>query len=275
MRKLTTLLVATALAGCSGKTPAGAPEGQASASAAVAGPAAATATASASAAPAAAARKVSERNDLYEFDYGYPAAAAAIPALRDQLDADLAKQKAALVKDATEGRKDAKANDYPYNAYSHSTDWKVVTDLPGWLSLSTLVGFYTGGAHPNYVFDAMVWDKTANVRRNATDLFTSKAALSAAIRKPFCAELDRQRAKKRGGESLGGGISEFEQCIDPVGETVILGSAGRTGFDRIGVLVPPYEAGSYAEGSYEVTVPVTAVVLAIVKPEFRPAFVAP
>jgi hypothetical protein len=72
---------------------------------------------------------------------------------------------------------------------------------------------------------------------------------------------------------LGGGITEFEECIDPAEQTVILGSSNGKAFDRIGVLVSPYAAGPYAEGSYEVTVPVTAKALAAIKPEFRNSFV--
>ena len=43
-------------------------------------------------------------------------------------------------------------------------------------------------------------------------------------------------------------------------------------FDRIGLLAAPYVAGAYAEGSYEVTLPVTPKVLAAVKPEYKAAF---
>lgn len=220
------------------------------------------------------AREVHEDNDLYVFDYSYPAAAGAIPALKDLLDKELEKARADLKAEAANGRAEAKANDFPYHPHSHSVEWKVVTDLPAWLSLSTLAGFYSGGAHPNYVYDTILWDRIAGKRRAPVDLFTSKAALSAAIRAPFCKELDRQRAKKREGYEPGGGIPEFEECIDPAEQTVILGSSNGKAFDRIGVLVAPYAAGPYAEGDYEVTVPVTARVLAAVKPEFKGTFVA-
>ena len=43
---------------------------------------------------------------------------------------------------------------------------------------------------------------------------------------------------------------------------------------QIGVLIGPYEAGPYVEGGYEVTLPVTAEVLAVVKPEYRASFAA-
>ena len=63
-------------------------------------------------------------------------------------------------------------------------------DLPGWLSLSGTSGDYTGGAHPNHGPTALLWDKTANRQVKALDLFQSKAAFSASIRKPFCAALN-------------------------------------------------------------------------------------
>jgi hypothetical protein len=152
-------------------------------------------------------------------------------------------------------------------------DWKVVTDLPNWLSMSTIVSTFEGGAHPNYVYDAILWDKTANLQREALDLFTSKKALSAAIGQAFCDAIDRQRTKKRGEPIVRESGDMFTNCLDPLDYTIILGSAGRRGFDRIGILVPPYEAGPYAEGGYEVTLPVTAKVLALVKPEYRASFV--
>jgi len=53
---------------------------------------------------------------------------------------------------------------------------------------------------------------------------------------------------------------------------VILGSADKQHFTRIGVLIDPYAAGPYAEGGYEVTLPVTPAVLRAVKPEYRALF---
>ena len=230
-------------------------------------------------APAAKARKVSESNDLYDFEYGYPAAAAAIPPLRDWLEADLAKAKADLISSAKDARAEAKGSDFPYNPYMMSSEWQVVTDLPGWLSLSAQNYDFSGGAHGNSGFQALLWDKAANngsgQRRTALDLFTSGAALKAAVLKPFCAALDRQRAEKRKGEEPYEADDEFGKCIDPLEQVVILGSKSARGFDRIGFLIAPYNAGPYVEGSYEVTLPVTPAVLAVVKPEYRAAFVTP
>lgn len=219
-------------------------------------------------------RKVKESNDRYEFEFNYPAAADAIPQLKAKFDADLAEQRAQLVTESREAADEAKKEGFPFHPHSYSVDWKVVTDLPNWLSLSTIVSTYEGGAHPNYVFDALLWDKAAGGQIAAVDLFTSKAALSKAIGPAFCDAIDSQRAEKRGERIERESGDMFTNCLDPLDYTVILGSAGRVGFDRIGVLVPPYEAGPYAEGSYEVTLPVTAKILALVKPEYRKFFTA-
>jgi len=234
---------------------------------------AAVASASAAAPTPVTAREEKVESELIDFEYGYPAAAGAIPALRAAFDADLDKRKVQLIEEAKAAQKDAREGGYEFRPLGYWLDWKVVTDLPGWLSLSADIGTYEGGAHPNHGFDSLVWDKQAGVRRDPVEMFTSPAALSSAIKAEFCKSIDAQRRKKRGADWKIGG--EFDACIDPVENgTIILGSSNRKAFDRIGILVPPYNAGPYAEGDYEVTLPVTAAVLAAVKPEYRATFVA-
>ena len=270
MRRLVPILCAVALASaCKQQEPA-APKAAASAvaKASTALPDAAAATA----AQALVARSVKDENELYRFEFSYPAAVTAIPALSDQLDAELAAKRSELASDAKVARDEARLSEFPYNPYSRSITWQVVTDLPDWLSLSVLNGAYTGGAHPNYWFDSLLWDKVAGKRREPLALFISNRVLSAAIRDDFCRELDRQREKKRGEKVVRSADDFMSQCIDPADYTLILGSSDRTFFNRIGILVPPYEAGPYAEGDYEVTLPVTPAILATVKPEFRTHF---
>jgi hypothetical protein len=216
------------------------------------------------------AREVSEENDLYSFDYAYPAAAAALPGVRAILEEDLKTRKAELVTQATEERDMAKESGFPYRSHYLSVGWDVVTEIPGWLSLSAGIETYTGGAHGNHGFDALLWDKKAGKMRDVGELFTSDAALRDAIQPAFCKALDKERAKRR--EGYGGDNFGFDECIDPLESTVILGSSSKKAFDRIGILVPPYAAGPYVEGSYEVTVPVTQAVLAAVKPEYKASF---
>lgn len=277
MRRLAAIVsLGLALAGCEQNAPAPAAKAGAATSA-TGSPATPSAAASAQASvstPTAAggARTVSEQHDLYSFDYAYPAQAGAIPALKAWLDAELDRERAELVARAKMGRVEARQGGFPYNAYYRATGWDVVTDLPGWLSLSAGIESYEGGAHPNHWPATLLWDKANGKRRAPLDLFVSKQALSQAIRVDFCAAIDRQRTEKRGEKIDRTSSDMFTACIDPAEQTVILGSSNRRTFDRIGVLVAPYEAGPYVEGEYEATVPVTAAVLAAVKPEYRASF---
>ncbi len=230
----------------------------------------AAATAAATIAPLA--RKTQERTSSFLFEYNYPAEAAAIPSLVAELEADLAKRRRELAEAAKEGRALAKESDFEFNPYSYTVNWTVVADLPGWLSLTAGAEEYTGGAHPNHWAQALLWDKSADQSRVASDLFISRAALASAIREPFCKALNRERAERRGEPVSADSDDQFDQCIDPTASAVILGSSNKQQFDRIGILIAPYEAGPYAEGEYEITLPVTKAVLAVVKPQYRSVF---
>lgn len=222
--------------------------------------------------PVAKGRSEKEETEVYEFAYSYPDAAAAIPALRDMLDAALATEKSNLISSARADKEEAAKDGYPYRTHASQTDWKVVTDLPDWLSLSSQQYEYSGGAHGMTVPGSLIWDRRANAARKPADLFTSQDALRSALQAPFCEKLDKERARKRGEPVVSGSGQMFSECIDPTAQTLILGSTNRRTFDRIGVLVAPYEAGPYAEGGYEVTLPVTGKIMAALKPQYRNAF---
>lgn len=209
----------------------------------------------------------------YTFSYRWPAAVDAIPALRSRLAKDQDQLKRTFAREAADARREAAADPgRPFPPYALSVEWKVVATLPGWLSLSQDISVFEGGAHPNSGFDSLVWDRKAGIERPPLDLFASPQALDAAIGAPFCEALDRERAARRGAPVDRASGDEFDACIRPSGQAVVLGSSDRKHFNRIGILVAPYAAGPYVEGAYEVTLPVTAAVLEAVKPEFRAAF---
>lgn len=221
------------------------------------------------------ARAVEEENELYSFHYSYPGAAGRIPALAALLDARLDADRAELTAQTAQAQKDAQAEGFPWRPYDRSTAWAVVADLPDWLSMSADLYQYSGGAHGMSTFDSLLWDKRKGAPLAPLALFSSAEALEAAIKPQFCTLLDRQRAAKRGAEESRAGGGLFDECITLASTTVILGSSNRRTFDRIGFLIPPYEAGPYVEGTYEVTLPVTARILAAVRPEYRESFTAP
>jgi hypothetical protein len=218
-------------------------------------------------------RSVEVHTPLYSFDYSYPAAAGRIPALKSWLDQDLAHNRISIASQARDGKAEAKGSQYPFNPYDSSTVWQVVTDLPGWLSLSGMQEEYTGGAHPNHGPIALLWNRRAGRRMEAVDLF-DKAALTAALQPAFCRALNKERGERRGQPVDPKSTDSFDECLDPAREVMILGSGDRQHFTRIGILIGPYEAGPYAEGDYEITLPVTPEVLAAVRPQYRADFAA-
>ena len=214
-----------------------------------------------------------ETDGEFRFSYNWPAQVTAIPAL----SAMLTKERSTLYDEWqakwTGAKKDVPSDCQACRTYSYGKDWQVVTDIERYLSLSAQVTTYTGGAHGMLVFDSAVFDRKTGALLDPVNMFRSKEALNAAVKDAFCAQLDRGRAKKRGGRDIGG---TFSECIEPVANSaVILGSASGQRFDRIGFLIPPYNAGPYAEGSYEVTLNLTPAILDAVRPEYRRSFQVP
>jgi len=208
--------------------------------------------------------------DSWFFSYSWPAQAKAIAPLDALLRARKDKVRAEVRADWRAAKTECPPDSGACTTRSYEEDWQVVADLPDWLSLSSAIGTYSGGAHGNHGFDALLWDKRTGKARATTDLFESKRAFNDAVRAEFCAALNKERAQRREGEEL----ELFEDCFDPTDAVVIFGSSNGKAFDRIGFLIAPYLAGPYVEGDYEVTLPVTAKVLAQVKPQFRASFVA-
>ena len=226
----------------------------------------------AEAAPAAKAVKFAVETPRYSFDFAYPAAAAAIPALKARLDAERAKDQADIAAQAREGAQQAKADGFDFNPYSRSIVYSKVTELPGWLSMNGQYSDFTGGAHGNSGSSALLWDKAAGTVREPVSLFVSKAAFDAVLGPALCAAINKERTVRRGAPVEAGSGDDFEECPAPSSLTVLLGSANRMQFTRIGFIADPYVAGPYSEGSYEVTLPVTPALLKVVKPEYRAAF---
>lgn len=213
--------------------------------------------------------QAAETTPNYTFDYAYPAAAGQIGPLRAWLEADKARMRAKLAADAATFRADAKKEGIPFRAYDATKTWKVVTSTPRFLSLSADLSSYTGGAHGMSQSLSLVWDKKAGRQLKATDVFVSPAAIQAAFGAAWCAQLKTERTKRLGADA---GQDDFFKCPKLSELTLLLGSSGGRVINRIGLIADPYVAGSYAEGPYEVTLPVTAAVLRAVKPAYRTDF---
>lgn len=232
------------------------------------------ASASASASASGGAKSVAETNDVWDFKYSYPAQAGRIAPLRTLLDSREERALADLRKEAIDGRAAADEAGFPFHAYALQVEWKTVTDLPAWLSLSSQIYSFSGGAHGNTGFDTLLWDKRANKALKPMTLFVSADALQAAVADAFCDGLNKQREAKRGAPVDPNNDDWANTCPKISETTVILGSSNSRTFDRVGFLIDPYTAGPYVEGTYEVTLPVTKAILAAVKPEYATSFTA-
>ncbi|GAB4485111.1 MAG: hypothetical protein OHK0018_16670 [Erythrobacter tepidarius] len=260
------MLAVLLLAGCS------APEDKAQATATASTGAGSEASAAASAKPAAVAFADNAEQDggTREFAYKWPAAVSAIPALAERLAADRDKALAEQKADWAGALAEFPGEDcISCKNLSFAKEWKVVTDLPRYLSLSADIYLYTGGAHGNSAFETLVWDREAGTAIKPEAMFTSEAGLQDALGDGWCKALKAERIKR-----IGADLSEdgFFPCPAIADLTVLLGSSNRKAFNRIGLIAAPYVAGSYAEGPYEVTLPVTPKVIAAVKPEYKAAF---
>lgn len=217
--------------------------------------------------------KIVRNSDVIDFTYEWPREAAAVPALDRTFRAEaehayrnalpLAREDHAGY--VREGRQTV--HDF------YAKKWTTAGSTPRLLALQFEGSTYTGGAHPNTGYGALLWDRAAAREVGVASLFRSPTALTALTRPQYCTLLNRQRAKRR--QDWQPSIVEFTACppfrvlaVSPV-------DSDRNGrFDLIEFVASPYTAGPYAEGKYAVRVRVTPVIMRALKPDYAPSFEA-
>ncbi|HMI41359.1 MAG TPA: hypothetical protein VK485_09050, partial [Sphingomicrobium sp.] len=129
----------------------------------------------------------------------------------------------------------------------------------------------TGGAHGNFGSDSLLWDRGANKEIGVADLFNPPTRFASLVSKPWCDALDAERVKKREEQPKPGEM--FWDCPPLSGLAIIPLDADKDGkFEAIRFSAAPYVAGPYVEGQYDVDLPVSAAMLAAMKPEYRASF---
>ena len=220
-------------------------------------------------------RGVAERS----FAYSYGPEVAAIPAfadlIRKQEETALDKQKAQWNEAVEEF---AELGCVTCVARLYTNTWEVAAQTDRFLILVSEKWTYTGGAHGNSFFPALGWDREAGTAGDGAsfrpiDMFVSETALENTAFGEYCAALLEQKQERLKIDTAK--MNPFEGCPS-VGELVVtpLSSDG-VHFDRIQLLAAPYIAGSFAEGPYAFDIPLSAAILAAVKPEFADHFIVP
>jgi len=124
------------------------------------------------------------------------------------------------------------------------------------LSLKRVALDYTGGAHPNTLTSGILWDKALKRQIGLADLFRKGADLTA-LDQALCSALNAaKRARVPDGASITFDSKPF--ACPRVATTPFVLTPGGTPGKAAGLtfLIGPYQAGSYAEGGYEIAVPV-------------------
>lgn len=218
------------------------------------------------------ASEITEETEQFQFAYKWPEQSSRYAKLVELLQDDADKMKAGLASEAAADWEGAKGQDWTPRQHTASLEWKVVAETPRFLSLSGHLATYSGGAHGMSGMESLVWDKQANDGMDAKVLFQSAAKLGAALGPGLCARLNGEREQRRGMKIDPNSGDTFDNCPGIDEATVLVGSSGGKTLDRLTVYFGPYVAGPYAEGDYELDFPVTAAVLAAVKPEYASGF---
>jgi len=214
--------------------------------------------------------KLAEENELIDFSYSYPAEAVAIPALAQRLQSDMARIKAEAIGFATEDRDSAKEMPRPFNSHYLHKSWTSTGNSPRLLSLVATTESFTGGAHGNSGFSALLWHRQAGREIRFPSLFAEPVRLEQLMRTPYCRSLDVERLERREGEVLEG---QFSEC--PKTSELVMAPSDEDDdhrLDHIRFLAGPYVAGPYVEGEYEISLPIPPDLLAALNPEYRASF---
>lgn len=187
--------------------------------------------------------------------------AATQPALLAGLRGEALKAATSAKAEASRDAADAAKSGFPFRRYESISDWSLAADTPRLLALVSESYAFTGGAHGNTGYAAKIWDKTARKSVPFSALFTDWAKARALIEPAYCAALATEQ-KARGGNPVNNCPKFADQPIVPWA-----GLASRA--MQLRVLLGPYTAGSYAEGSYLITLPWPEGIKPLVKPAYR------
>ena len=117
---------------------------------------------------------------------------------------------------------------------------------------------YSGGAHPNTLSSGILWDKALKRRLGLADLFRKNADLTI-LDEALCSAINTaKRARVPDSASISLGGRPGASCPRAVDTPFVL-APGTVNGKAAGLifLIGAYQVGPYAEGGYEIAIPVT------------------
>jgi hypothetical protein len=205
-----------------------------------------------------------EQGPALRFRYDWPAEAQAIPALRGELRRRMDAAFAEALADARETRAGSREAHVPFYQQLYSEVWSVEAGNGRFLSLTADRRTDQNGAHPNRDFEALIWDRAHGRAVTVPGLIGANRL--GAMGPRYCARL---------AAILAGRGAEPGRCPPLAARVLALSDRDGNGrFDALHVLIAPYVAASYADGSFVVDVPFAPGDLGGLAPADRASFEA-
>ncbi len=188
---------------------------------------------------------VDRKDDLIEFTYAWSAEASANAALARRLRGDLETSFRAAEAAAKADRAQALALNRPFRTHRYDRRWTTAGQSARLLSLDGRVASLAGDNRPGEKADALLWDRRTRSEVAPASLFSSNDALDRLVRVPTC---DRDR----------------EGCPPFFPHALVLTDNDRNRrFDHVRFAV---------QGSKDIVQPISATLLAAIKPIYRSSF---
>jgi hypothetical protein len=189
-----------------------------------------------------------KKGELVEFTYAWSAEATANRPISRRLRADLERSFKAAEAAALADRAQAAAANRPFRAHRYARRWTTAGQSARLLSLDGRLTTFTGGASSDHGAEALLWDRTARAEVPPASLFTTNEALDQLVRLPACAKTD---------------------CPAPAALALVLADDDHNRrFDHVRLVA----THSDREGSEAIELPITATLLAAIKPAYRASF---
>jgi hypothetical protein len=218
------------------------------------------------------------RSPTLNFSWHAPPELAAYPGLLDRLRSEAAAAEAEMRANARKHAQMLVENGEKARPLFYDQRWTVTLNSPTLLVLKSETDRYDGGAHGNRFYDSVFWSKAENRELQLRDLFVNWPEARETLTETYCTALAAEQAERRGEEPPAdraedaADTDDFWTCPPLADQPVILdGRANDMRALYLTVLLAPYEAGPYAEGSYTIDVPLDGETRALFKAEFVPA----
>lgn len=151
-----------------------------------------------------------------------------------------------------------------FMGYTLDITHKATAVLDDVISVSDFVGTYTGGAHPNYFLGGAIYRKGEEAALPLSTFVTDPDAFNELVIKALVEEKIARGYEITESASVEASLRELlvpsAEIPDVYAHNLLLAASTEPGkAGGLTVVFSPYDIGSYAEGSYEVTIPAEAL----------------